>query len=336
MGDEHEGWDSTLFVDEVDEESMCGICSEVLMDAVETPCGHAYCYICLRDWMRKKPVCPMDQNEHSFEDCRPMVRDRRRILGMKVRCEFDCGEEMELGKYREHRQACASKPDDWEEPPVPVNEKTDPTYPGSQSAAISPVASPSVQRQQLDAPPNEEFEIVLDEGPEQHDGDDDAKFARQLQLEEAQAARQRQMSRIQQQPQMRMPGAELMLAPVMSPLELAPAEGVPYDDDPPPYYNRGGEGGRRQQGQQRPRGQSRRDQSGRVDRALSKSGRLREQELKRREKQTGCCGCNDKCWCCCCCIFWLIIAFLVVYVLMMCGGFQTFWGTTKNGQFCTQ
>eukprot|EP00808_Paulinella_micropora_P020704 g55497.t1 len=36
MGD-HEGWNSELFVDPVDEEYMCGICSEVLEDAIETP-----------------------------------------------------------------------------------------------------------------------------------------------------------------------------------------------------------------------------------------------------------------------------------------------------------
>eukprot|EP00808_Paulinella_micropora_P021049 g67741.t1 len=205
MGD-HEGWNSELFVDPVDEEYMCGICSEVLEDAIETPCGHAYCYQCLKVWTASKPVCPMDQNACEFKDCHPMVRDRRKILGMKVRCEFKCETEMELGHYRQHRRECKNKPDDWEEPPVPPNEKDEDIKLWSAAPSLAPslVASPSSSPLRSVEPPAE-YELVLDDelsparpaspGPSRpsvfgepglapNNELKDAKVASQLQLEE--------------------------------------------------------------------------------------------------------------------------------------------------------
>eukprot|EP00456_Euglypha_rotunda_P048675 TRINITY_DN39007_c0_g1_i1.p1 TRINITY_DN39007_c0_g1~~TRINITY_DN39007_c0_g1_i1.p1 ORF type:complete len:177 (+),score=18.29 TRINITY_DN39007_c0_g1_i1:66-596(+) len=121
----HEGWDSEIFVEPPSEQDLCGICCEVLEDAVETKCGHAFCAKCMKNWLTQRQVCPQDQSAISWAECHPMVRDRRRILGLKVKCVW-CEEQMELRDLRAHRKKkCQKRPDDYEPTPTPPPEDVD-------------------------------------------------------------------------------------------------------------------------------------------------------------------------------------------------------------------
>eukprot|EP00808_Paulinella_micropora_P020479 g52959.t1 len=100
-----EGWNTDMFVDPVDDDFICAICSEVLRNAVETQCGHAYCAKCITEWLRTNSTCPIDQYPLTTDMLRNMVRDRRRILSLKVLCPA-CRQCLELGEWRKTHRSC--------------------------------------------------------------------------------------------------------------------------------------------------------------------------------------------------------------------------------------
>ncbi|KAJ5752500.1 hypothetical protein N7520_009417 [Penicillium odoratum] len=45
------------------QQRKCTLCLEVLKDPSVTTCGHVFCWICVRDWVREKPECPLCRQE---------------------------------------------------------------------------------------------------------------------------------------------------------------------------------------------------------------------------------------------------------------------------------
>ncbi|OQD76417.1 hypothetical protein PENDEC_c004G05176 [Penicillium decumbens] len=45
------------------QQRKCTLCLEVFKDPSVTTCGHVFCWVCVRDWVREKPECPLCRQE---------------------------------------------------------------------------------------------------------------------------------------------------------------------------------------------------------------------------------------------------------------------------------
>lgn len=45
------------------QQRKCTLCLEAFKDPSVTTCGHVFCWICVRDWVREKPECPLCRQE---------------------------------------------------------------------------------------------------------------------------------------------------------------------------------------------------------------------------------------------------------------------------------
>ncbi|XP_029463542.1 ligand of Numb protein X 2-like [Rhinatrema bivittatum] len=97
------------FQDEVDDELVCHICLQPLLQPMDTPCGHTYCYKCLENFMRERDFCPMDRKKLCFQHCRKSSLLVRNLLDkLLVDCPFqvECQQSMqrcELEAHLHHR-----------------------------------------------------------------------------------------------------------------------------------------------------------------------------------------------------------------------------------------
>jgi hypothetical protein len=46
------------------ENSICGICADIIYQTATLGCGHAYCRSCILEWFRKKKICPVCRTKH--------------------------------------------------------------------------------------------------------------------------------------------------------------------------------------------------------------------------------------------------------------------------------
>ena len=97
------GFDLNIFVDSVDEELMCCICTDVLEDAVQLiPCQHLYCRSCLLNWLSVKAICPVDGQRVNEKCVTPAPRSIQNMLSkLNVRCDR-CQRVMPLSRSRTH------------------------------------------------------------------------------------------------------------------------------------------------------------------------------------------------------------------------------------------
>lgn len=65
---------------EIDDDLMCQICLQPLVDPVDTPCGHTFCYTCIRNQIRRNRVCPTDRQPLAEQDIRQASILVRKIL----------------------------------------------------------------------------------------------------------------------------------------------------------------------------------------------------------------------------------------------------------------
>ncbi|KAM8964935.1 ligand of Numb protein X 2 isoform X1 [Sarcophilus harrisii] len=95
------------FRDEVDEELVCNICLQPLLQPVDTPCGHTYCSHCLESFLQDSSFCPMDREPLAFPSCRKSTLLVRNLLDkLIVFCPFppDCLLTMQRCELESHLQ----------------------------------------------------------------------------------------------------------------------------------------------------------------------------------------------------------------------------------------
>uniref|UniRef100_K7FY60 Ligand of numb-protein X 2 n=1 Tax=Pelodiscus sinensis TaxID=13735 RepID=K7FY60_PELSI len=78
------------FQDEADDELVCHICLQPLLQPMDTPCGHTYCFKCLENFMQEYNFCPMDRKKLCFQHCRKSSILVRNLLDKKltILCPF--------------------------------------------------------------------------------------------------------------------------------------------------------------------------------------------------------------------------------------------------------
>ncbi|XP_048453607.1 ligand of Numb protein X 2a isoform X1 [Rhincodon typus] len=100
---------------EMDDDLVCHICLQPLLEPLDTPCGHTFCYKCLRNFLREKNFCPLDRKRLHFKLCkRSSILVHKLLDKLLVSCPFEsnCQEVMQrcdLEAHLKHRCFGASK-----------------------------------------------------------------------------------------------------------------------------------------------------------------------------------------------------------------------------------
>uniref|UniRef100_A0A3B4BLA8 Uncharacterized protein n=1 Tax=Periophthalmus magnuspinnatus TaxID=409849 RepID=A0A3B4BLA8_9GOBI len=55
---------------EVDDDLVCHICLQPLVQPLDTPCGHTFCARCLRSFLQDRDFCPLDRAHLQLQACR--------------------------------------------------------------------------------------------------------------------------------------------------------------------------------------------------------------------------------------------------------------------------
>ncbi|XP_069468654.1 ligand of Numb protein X 2-like [Ambystoma mexicanum] len=95
------------FQEDVDDELSCQICLQPLLQPMDTPCGHTYCFKCLENFMKEQNFCPMDRKKLSFQYCRKSSLLVRNLLDkLMVDCPFqkECQQSMQRCELHAHLQ----------------------------------------------------------------------------------------------------------------------------------------------------------------------------------------------------------------------------------------
>ncbi|XP_072914106.1 ligand of Numb protein X 2b [Hemitrygon akajei] len=95
------------YQDEVDDELVCHICLQPLLQPLDTPCGHTFCFKCLENFLQEQDFCPMDRKKLHFQHCRKSSLLVRNLLDkLVVHCPFqlDCDKVMQRCELDPHLQ----------------------------------------------------------------------------------------------------------------------------------------------------------------------------------------------------------------------------------------
>ncbi|XP_065583305.1 E3 ubiquitin-protein ligase NRDP1-like isoform X2 [Artemia franciscana] len=75
------GVDIDRFNGDVDSSFICSICNDVLEDPQQAPiCEHAFCKICISQWLNTNQSCPLDRERLTISDLRPVSRILQHFL----------------------------------------------------------------------------------------------------------------------------------------------------------------------------------------------------------------------------------------------------------------
>ncbi|XP_032735848.1 ligand of Numb protein X 2 isoform X2 [Lontra canadensis] len=58
------------YQNEVDDDLVCHICLQPLLQPLDTPCGHTFCCKCLKNFLQEKDFCPLDRKRLHFKLCK--------------------------------------------------------------------------------------------------------------------------------------------------------------------------------------------------------------------------------------------------------------------------
>lgn len=109
------GYEVVRFQGDVDEELICAICSGVLEDPLQAPqCEHAFCSVCIHEWLTRQPTCPVDRNPITPNQLKPVPRILRNLLArLCITCEnvnYGCTAVVNLDMLQAHLQECEHNP----------------------------------------------------------------------------------------------------------------------------------------------------------------------------------------------------------------------------------
>ncbi|XP_048455392.1 E3 ubiquitin-protein ligase LNX [Rhincodon typus] len=77
------------YQDEIDDDLVCHICLQPLVQPQDTPCGHTYCTLCLTNFLLAKDFCPMDRKPLCMKVCKKSSFLVQKLLDkLMVACPF--------------------------------------------------------------------------------------------------------------------------------------------------------------------------------------------------------------------------------------------------------
>lgn len=99
------------FVSHLDPNLICGICANVLEDAVITPCGHSFCQQCLETWLEssESDTCPSCRTTTLVFDLIPVLSLRGLVGNLHTSCDHvdnGCKMVVKLEKLANHSREC--------------------------------------------------------------------------------------------------------------------------------------------------------------------------------------------------------------------------------------
>ncbi|KAM7155521.1 E3 ubiquitin-protein ligase LNX isoform 1-T1 [Molossus nigricans] len=95
------------YTEDVDDDLMCHICLQALLDPLDTPCGHTYCTLCLTNFLVNKDFCPMDRKPVVLQHCKKSSILVHKLLNkLMVTCPFPehCTEVLQRCDLQQHFQ----------------------------------------------------------------------------------------------------------------------------------------------------------------------------------------------------------------------------------------
>uniref|UniRef100_A0A8D2LWL9 Ligand of numb-protein X 1 n=1 Tax=Varanus komodoensis TaxID=61221 RepID=A0A8D2LWL9_VARKO len=95
------------YTEDVDDDLICHICLQPLLQPLDTPCGHTYCTVCLTDFLVEKDFCPVDRKTLILQACRKSSLLVNKLLDkLMVSCPFTehCSEVVQRCNLEQHFQ----------------------------------------------------------------------------------------------------------------------------------------------------------------------------------------------------------------------------------------
>ncbi|NXL94462.1 LNX1 ligase, partial [Alectura lathami] len=95
------------YTEEVDDDLMCHICLQPLLQPLDTLCGHTFCSACLTNFLLEKDFCPMDRKLVVLQNCRKSSILVNNLLDkLMVSCPFTehCSDVVQRGQLEQHFQ----------------------------------------------------------------------------------------------------------------------------------------------------------------------------------------------------------------------------------------
>nr|SVE69843.1 EOG090X07HG [Eubosmina coregoni] len=109
------GIEINRFQGEVDEELLCPICGSVLENPLQAPnCEHAFCSACIHEWLSRQPTCPVDRQNITPPQLKPVPRILRNLLyRLQLTCDnavYGCTAVLKLDVLQNHVSECEFNP----------------------------------------------------------------------------------------------------------------------------------------------------------------------------------------------------------------------------------
>uniref|UniRef100_A0A8D2DSS1 E3 ubiquitin-protein ligase LNX n=1 Tax=Sciurus vulgaris TaxID=55149 RepID=A0A8D2DSS1_SCIVU len=95
------------YTEDVDDDLICHICLQALLDPLDTPCGHTYCTVCLTNFLVEKDFCPVDRKLVVLQHCKKSSILVNKLLNkLLVTCPFTehCTEVLQRCDLQHHFQ----------------------------------------------------------------------------------------------------------------------------------------------------------------------------------------------------------------------------------------